>query len=120
MKADKYYYHHVRVYNRDGLHPKGGMTIMMWLEGEQIRARIAYCSLKEVYNKRTGREIVNGRTENTFQLSLPYKEQDVDSTLEKLLMIDCSKAAMDWRQLNRLSMQDKTIARKGHRQLFVR
>jgi len=78
----KYRYYHLRIFDEKG-HPSpfGGATICY--DRDRDRYHIAYCSLKDRFCKRIGREIARGRLESSTGL-LPYEMPTRPRKLQKL------------------------------------
>ncbi len=68
---------HYRKYDRNGqMTSKGGMTLAVQLDGNQLTIALAECGRKDAYNRKLGRTIAEGRLQSRsashlFRVEMP-------------------------------------------------
>lgn len=79
---------HIRRFNPDGLEPVGGMTIAYDLNLDTYVAAyaVAYCSWKDHYCKRIGRQVSKGRLGKSAEIIVLERDQTVTNQIVRAVV----------------------------------
>lgn len=110
---DKVYIHHVRLYkNVEGILPRGGITVAIkQVDDNIVRVATSYCSVRDVYNKKRGRDIATGRLYKGKCFEI-VTEGSIDDILSLAIKTDPSTSKTTWMSVSGTKLQGKRLKRK--------